>query len=89
MGPEEDIYVTLTKPEFNSLELIASKNLGVKAPIRKNDVLDSLDIIVDGKKLESVNLVAVKKIDSKGFISSAFEAIGFYIYSFFMQDEVN
>ena len=89
LGPEEDIYVTLTKPEFNSLELIASKNLGVKAPIGKNDVLDSLDIIVDGKKLESVNLVAVKRIDSKGFISSAFEAIGFYIYSFFMQDEVN
>ena len=45
--------------------------------------------LIDGKKLESVNLVAVKKIDSKGFISSAFEAIGFYIYSFFMQDEVN
>ena len=75
--------------EFNSLELIASKNLGVKAPINKDDVLDSLDFVIDGKTLKSIDLVAVKKIDSKGFLSSTFEAIGFYIYSFFMQDEVN
>ena len=89
LGPSEDIYLTLTKPEFNSLELIASKNLGVKAPINKDDVLDSLDFVIDGKTLSSIDLVAVKKIDSKGFLSSTFEAIGFYIYSFFMQDEVN
>ena len=89
LGPSEDIYLTLTKPEFNSLELIASKNLGVKAPINKDDVLDSLDFVIDGKTLKSIDLVAVKKIDSKGFLSSTFEAIGFYIYSFFMQDEVN
>ena len=83
LGPSEDIYLTLTKPEFNSLELIASKNLGVKAPINKDDVLDSLDFVIDGKTLKSIDLVAVKKIDSKGFLSSTFEAIGFYIYSFF------
>ena len=71
------------------MELLVSKNLGVKAPIKKNDVLDSLDLFVDGKKLKSVDLVAVKKVDSKGFLSSTFEAVGFYIYSFFMQDEVN
>ena len=89
MGPAEDIYLTLTKPEFNALELVVSKNLGVKAPIEKNDVLDSLDFLVDGQKLNSIDLVAVKAVDSKGMLSSAFEAIGFYIYSFFMQDEVN
>ena len=44
---------------------------------------------VDGQKLKSIDLVAVKTVDSKGMLSSAFEAIGFYIYSFFMQDEVN
>ena len=89
LGPAEDIYLTLTKPEFNALELVVSKNLGVKAPIEKNDVLDSLDFFVDGQKLKSIDLVAVKTVDSKGVLSSAFEAIGFYIYSFFMQDEVN
>ena len=89
LGPSEDVYLTLTKPEFISLELVVSKNLGVKAPIQKGDVLDSLDFVIDNKTLTSIDLVAVKKIDSKGFLSSTFEAIGFYIYSFFMQDEVN
>ena len=89
LGPSTDIYLTLTKPQFKNLEIVASKNLGIKAPVKKDQVVDSLDVIIEGKIHSSYDLVAISDVNSKGFILSSFEALAFYIYSFFMQDEVN
>ena len=47
-----------------------------------------LDIQVNGETIDSIDLVAVSNIDSKGFIASTFDALMFFIYSFFMQDEI-
>tara|TARA_B100000035_G_scaffold312749_1_gene324918 strand:- start:1100 stop:2251 length:1152 start_codon:yes stop_codon:yes gene_type:complete len=89
LGPDKDIFITLTKPSFERLSFEASKNLGVKAPISKDSVIDRLDIIVDGEIIQSVDLVAVNNVQSKGIILSTLESLMFYIYSFFMQDEIN
>lgn len=89
LGPSTDIYLTLTKPQFKNLEIVASKNLGIKAPVKKDQVVDSLDVVIEGKIHSSYDLVAISDVNSKGFILSSFEALAFYIYSFFMQDEVN
>ena len=88
LGPSLDIYLTLTKPQFKNLEVIASKNLGIKAPIIEGQAIDSMDVVIEGKVHSSYELVAISNINSKGFIRSSFEALAFYVYSFFMQDEV-
>ncbi len=89
LGPEKDIFVTLTKPTFDRLTIEASKNLGVKAPVRKDSVIDRLDIKVDGKTIQSVDLVAVNNVQRKGIVIATLESLMFYVYSFFMQDEIN
>ena len=89
LGPEKDIYITLTKPDFKGLTIEASRNLGVNAPVTKNSVIDRLDIKVNGNIIQSVDLVAVNNIQRKGIIISALESLIFYVYSFFMQDEIN
>ena len=89
LGPEKDIFITLTKPTFDRLTIEVSKNLGVKAPIRKDSVLDRLDIKVDGETIQSVDLVAVNNVQRKGIIIATLESLMFYVYSFFMQDEIN
>ena len=89
LGPKEDVYITLTKPTFDRLSFEASKNLGVKAPVMKDSVIDRLDIKVDSKVINSVNLVAVKNVKRKGFIMATIESFMFFVYSFFMQDEIN
>mgnify|MGYP001218531322 FL=1 len=88
LGPSSDIYLTLTKPQFKNLEVIASKNLGIKAPIIEGQAIDSMDVVIEGKVHSSFELVAISNVNSKGFIRSSFEALAFYVYSFFMQDEV-
>ena len=89
LGPEKDIYITLTKPDFKGLTIEASRNLGVNAPVIKNSVIDRLDIKVNGNTIQSVDLVAVNNIQRKGIIISTLESLVFYVYSFFMQDEIN
>ena len=89
LGPEKDIFVTLTKPTFDRLTIEASKNLGVKAPVRKDSVIDRLDIKVDGETIQSVDLVAVNNVQRKGIVIATLESLMFYVYSFFMQDEIN
>ena len=89
LGPKEDVYITLTKPTFDRLSFEASKNLGVKAPVMKDSVIDRLDIKVDGRVINSVNLVAVTNVKRKGFIMATIESFMFFVYSFFMQDEIN
>ena len=89
LGPSTDIYITLTKPTFNNLSLEASKNLGVRAPVLKDSVIDRLDIKVNGETVQSVDLVAVNNVKRKGFITATLESLAFFVYSFFMQDEIN
>ena len=89
LGPSTDIFITLTKPTFDSLSLEASKNLGVRAPVLKDSVIDRLDIKVNGETIQSVDLVAVNNVKRKGFITATLESLAFFVYSFFMQDEIN
>ena len=89
MYKRQDIYITLTKPDFKGLTIEASRNLGVNAPVIKNSVIDRLDIKVNGNTIQSVDLVAVNNIQRKGIIISTLESLVFYVYSFFMQDEIN
>jgi D-alanyl-D-alanine carboxypeptidase (penicillin-binding protein 5/6) len=88
VGPKEDIYLTLTKPQFKNLEMIVSKNLGTTAPIEKGDALDRLDIVINNDVIASFDLVALESINTEGYIWPYIESFAFYIYSFFMQDEV-
>ena len=88
VGPKEDIYLTLTKPQFKNLEMIVSKNLGTTAPIEKGDALDRLDIVIKNDVIASFDLVALESINTEGYIWPYIESFAFYIYSFFMQDEV-
>ena len=88
IGPEKDIYLTLTKPEFKNIEMIVSKNLGITAPIEKGEKVDRLDIVIDDEINSSFDLVALESINTEGFIWPYIESLAFYIYSFFMQDEV-
>ena len=46
-------------------------------------------VVIEGKTHSSYDLVAVSNVSSKGLIMSSFEALAFYVYSFFMQDEIN
>ena len=88
IGPEKDIYLTLTKPEFKNIEMIVSKNLGITAPIEKGEKVDRLDIVINDEINSSIDLVALESIYTEGFLWPYIESFAFYIYSFFMQDEV-
>ena len=88
IGPEKDIYLTLTKPEFKNIEMIVSKNLGITAPIEKGEKVDRLDIVINNEINSSIDLVALESINTEGFLWAYIESFAFYIYSFFMQDEV-
>ena len=81
IGPEKDIYLTLTKPEFKNIEMIVSKNLGITAPIEKGEKVDRLDIVINDEINSSFDLVALESINTEGFIWPYIESLAFYIYS--------
>ena len=64
--------------------LLLSKSLDTNY----NKIL-SLVSKVNGNIIQSVDLVAVNNIQRKGIIISTLESLIFYVYSFFMQDEIN
>ena len=68
--------------------MIVSKNLGITAPIEEGDVIDRLDISINNEVNSSFDLVALENINTEGFIWPYLESLAFYVYSFFMQDEV-
>ena len=56
---------------------------------REETIYDAMaDIVINDEINSSFDLVALESINTEGFIWPYIESLAFYIYSFFMQDEV-
>lgn len=80
IGMEKDFTYIFTKGEdISAVKSQAVFEEDIKAPVKKGDVLGSLEYSYQEKPIGSVNLVALQDIDKMGFLGCLGKIAGWYI----------
>jgi D-alanyl-D-alanine carboxypeptidase (penicillin-binding protein 5/6) len=68
IGVNEDVLVTIARPEFNKIKYKYNYTDNIEAPINAGDVLGSIDIINPDNTYITKELVALEDVKAKGFL---------------------
>jgi len=79
LGLDHDMYVTIPRGSYKSLDASLNVNAKIDAPVRKGASLGTVDVKLGGKEIEKAPLVALQNID-KG---SLFQRARDYVLSLF------
>ena len=83
IGSNEDIFVTLPRVSFKDLTVNYNYKNNIKAPIKKGQVVGSIDIVSQDKIVSSSQLVALNDVEARGFFGRLFSSLWLWILSLF------
>ena len=63
-----DLTLLVLKGEEQGIQLTPDLPSSIEAPVRQGDEVGSVDVVLDGKTVASIPVVASESIDSKGFV---------------------
>ena len=81
IGVAEDVVLTFPKGYYQDIEASITVPEYFEAPVRKGDVLGTIELKLGGEKLYSGNVVALATVEEAG----VFSRLGDYIYLLFDQ----
>ena len=82
----QDLYLTLSPRDFPRVEPQIQLNDYLQAPLEKGQVVGSVNLILDGDSLASVDLVSMQDIPALGFFGRAWSNIKLLTYQFLMEE---
>ena len=82
----QDLYLTLSPRDFPRVEPQIQLNDYLQAPLEKGQVVGSVNLILDGDSLASVDLVSMQDIPALGFFGRAWSNIKLLAYQFLMEE---
>ena len=82
----QDLYLTLSPRDFPRVEPQIQLNDYLQAPLKKGQVVGSVNLILDGDSLASVDLVSMQDIPALGFFGRAWSNIKLLTYQFLMEE---
>ena len=77
---KEDIFVTLNKKESRNLKVILKYNGPIRAPIKKDQKIANIDVLIKDKVVKSVPVYASKEVEKVNFFKSLFMSINYLIW---------
>ena len=83
IGSNEDIFVTLPRVSFKDLTVNYNYKNNIKAPIKKGQVVGSIDIVSQDEIVSSSQLVALNDVEARGFFGRLFSSLWLWILSLF------
>ena len=83
LGVEEDISITLPRTSFKDIKVNYNVKNNVQAPIKKGDVLGSLEIVSKNEVVLTSDLIALNDVDAKGFFGRLWSKFILWIMSLF------
>ena len=83
LGVNEDISVTLPRINFKDIKVNYNVKNNVQAPIKKGDVLGSLEIVSKNEVVLTSDLIALNDVDAKGFFGRLWSKFVLWIMSLF------
>lgn len=82
----QDLYLTLSPRDFPRVEPQIKLNDYLQAPLEKGQVVGSVNLILDGDSIASVDLVSMQDIPALGFFGRAWSNIKLLTYQFLMEE---
>jgi D-alanyl-D-alanine carboxypeptidase (penicillin-binding protein 5/6) len=83
LGVDKDISVTLPRTNFKDIKVNYNVKNNVQAPIKKGDVLGSLEIVSKNEVVLTSDLIALNDVDAKGFFGRLWSKFILWIMSLF------
>ena len=83
LGVYKDISVTLPRTNFKDIKVNYNVKNNVQAPIKKGDVLGSLEIVSKNEVVLTSDLIALNDVDAKGFFGRLWSKFILWIMSLF------
>ena len=81
-----DLFLTLSPRDFPRVESKIKLNDYLQAPIESGQVVGSVDLMLDGDSIASVDLVAMSSVTALGFFGRAWSNIKLLTYQFLMEE---
>ena len=77
---KEDIFITLNKKESKKLKVLLKYNGPIRAPIKKDQKIANIDVLIKDKVVKSVPVYASKEVEKVNFFKSLFMSINYLIW---------
>jgi D-alanyl-D-alanine carboxypeptidase (penicillin-binding protein 5/6) len=81
-----DLFLTLSPRDFPRVESKVKLNDYLQAPIDADQIVGSVNLMLDGDSIASVNLVAMRSVTALGFFGRAWSNIKLLTYQFLMEE---
>jgi D-alanyl-D-alanine carboxypeptidase (penicillin-binding protein 5/6) len=81
-----DLFLTLSPRDFPRVESKIKLNDYLQAPIDADQIVGSVNLILDGDSIASVDLVAMSSVTALGFFGRAWSNIKLLTYQFLMEE---
>jgi D-alanyl-D-alanine carboxypeptidase (penicillin-binding protein 5/6) len=81
-----DLFLTLSPRDFPRVESKIKLNDYLQAPIDADQIVGSVNLMLDGDSIASVNLVAMRSVTALGFFGRAWSNIKLLTYQFLMEE---
>jgi D-alanyl-D-alanine carboxypeptidase (penicillin-binding protein 5/6) len=79
LGVLKDITLTVPRGSGDQLEVIATVNEVIKAPVKVGQVLGTVKILYDGTELVSTHLVALHDVDEAGILARLWDSLVLFV----------
>ncbi len=77
---DKDIYLTVPKRKKKSIKAIIEYNSPIEAPIKKGDILGTLNIYKEGELTEKVDLLSNENIKKANIFSRLFRSFNYLVW---------
>ena len=77
---DKDIYLTVPKRKKKSIKAIIEYNSPIEAPIKKGDILGTLNVYKDGELTEKVDLLSNENIKKANIFSRLFRSLNYLVW---------
>ena len=81
-----DLFLTLSPRDFPRVESKVKLNDYLQAPIDADQIVGSVNLMLDGDSIASVDLVAMSSVTALGFFGRAWSNIKLLTYQFLMEE---
>jgi D-alanyl-D-alanine carboxypeptidase (penicillin-binding protein 5/6) len=75
VGPATAVYVTIPRNKYDKLSATLVKNPDISAPVTKGEVVGHISILLDGKEVRQVPLVALRDVAEGGLLQKAKDTV--------------
>ena len=83
IGVESDVWVTVPKGDSSKVESKISIDHNIKAPVVKGQEVGEINVVLNGKTLKQVPIVAEDSIEKGGFFKRLWDSIALFFSNLF------